>query len=69
MLAWLLARGDDVVAIPGTRREHRVAENVSAGAVELSADELNEIEQIAPRNAWAGDRQSFAARHTARTAN
>lgn len=69
VLAWLLARGDDVVAIPGTRREHRVAENVSAGAVELSADELNEIEQIAPRNAWAGDRQSFAARHTARTAN
>ena len=69
MLAWLLAQGDDVVAIPGTRREDRVAENVGAAVVALSPAELDEIEQVAPRNAWAGDRQSFAARHTARTMN
>jgi len=67
-LAWLLAQGEDVVAIPGTRREHRVAENVGAAAVHLGPADLRRIEQVAPRRAWAGDRQSFAARHTVRTA-
>ena len=68
-LAWLLAQGDDVVAIPGTRRQRRVEENVAAAAVALSPADLHQIEQIAPRGAWAGDRQSFAARHTVRTAS
>jgi aryl-alcohol dehydrogenase-like predicted oxidoreductase len=66
-LAWLLAQGQDVVAIPGTRRQRRVEENVSAAAVDLSPADLDRIEQIAPREAWAADRQSFAARHTVRT--
>ena len=66
-LAWLLAQGDDIVAIPGTRRADRVTENVAAAALSLSPAELERIEQLAPRRAWAGDRQSFAARHLVRT--
>ena len=68
-LAWLLAQGDDVVAIPGIRRQRRVEENVAAAAIELSAADLGQIEKIAPRRAWAGNRQSFAARNTVRTAS
>jgi aryl-alcohol dehydrogenase-like predicted oxidoreductase len=68
MLAWLLGQGEDVVAIPGSRHEHRVAENVGAAAVQLSQADVRRIEEIAPRQAWAGDRQSFAARLTARSA-
>ncbi len=66
-LAWLLGQGDDVAAIPGTRHHARVEENVAAATVGLSAADLDRIERIAPRHAWAGDRQSFAARHTVRT--
>jgi aryl-alcohol dehydrogenase-like predicted oxidoreductase len=66
-LAWLLGQGDDVVAIPGTRHPARVEENVAAATVGLSAADLDRIERMAPRHAWAGDRQSFAARHTVRT--
>jgi aryl-alcohol dehydrogenase-like predicted oxidoreductase len=66
-LAWLLAQGDDVVAIPGTRRADRVTENVAAAALALSPASLDRIEQVAPRRTWAGDRQSFAARHIVRT--
>jgi aryl-alcohol dehydrogenase-like predicted oxidoreductase len=67
VLAWLLARGEDVVAIPGTRHRQRIEENAAAAGIQLSAADLDRIEQIAPRHAWAGDRQSFAARQTART--
>lgn len=66
-LAWLLAQGTDVVAIPGTRRRERLAENAAAAAVELSATDLERLESLAPRAAWTGDRQSFAAHGTTRT--
>ena len=66
-LAWLLAQGDDAVAIPGTRHRRRLQENVEAAALELSPADLDRIEQVAPRHAWRGNRQSFAARHTMRT--
>ncbi len=66
-LAWLLAQGEDVVPIPGTRRAERLAENVGAAEIELSADDLQALEAAAPRGAWAGDRQSFAAHLTTRT--
>ena len=39
-LAWLLAQGDDIVPIPGTRRPERVAENAAAADVVLTADDL-----------------------------
>jgi len=66
-LAWLLAQGEDVVPIPGTRRRARLEENAAAADIELSPQDLDQLQAIAPRTAWAGDRQSFAARGTTRT--
>jgi aryl-alcohol dehydrogenase-like predicted oxidoreductase len=51
-IAWLLAQGDDVVPIPGTRSATRVEENVGAAAVELSATDLERIETILPGGAY-----------------
>lgn len=55
-LAWVQHRGDDVVPIPGTRREKYLTENLGALAVELSADELAAIDAAAPAGAVAGTR-------------
>jgi aryl-alcohol dehydrogenase-like predicted oxidoreductase len=55
-LAWVLAQGDDVVPIPGTKRVRYLEENVGAAAVALSADDLAALEQAVPRDAVAGDR-------------
>lgn len=66
-LAWLLAQGDDIVPIPGTRRHQRLAENAAAVTVDLSTVDLARLQAIAPRRAWAGDRQSFAALGTTRS--
>lgn len=55
-LAWVLAQGDDVVPIPGTRRRRNLEENVAALDVELSADDLARIDEVAPRGAAAGTR-------------
>ena len=66
-LAWLLAQGPDVVPIPGTRRRERLAENATATEIELSAADLAQLEAAAPRAAWRGDRQSFAAHTTTRS--
>ncbi len=65
-LAWLLAQGDDVVAIPGTKRRERLEENAAAATITLSSSELEHLESVAPRTAWSGDRQSFAAYRTTR---
>ena len=46
-LAWLLAQKPWIVPIPGTRRMERLDENVRAAAVELTADDLGEIERAA----------------------
>jgi aryl-alcohol dehydrogenase-like predicted oxidoreductase len=53
-LAWVLAQGEDIVPIPGTKRRSRLEENVGALDVELSADELAEIRAAVPQ--VAGDR-------------
>ena len=55
-LAWLLAQGDDVVAIPGTRRIDRLDENVGACGISLSADDLAAIETAVPQGAASGTR-------------
>jgi len=55
-LAWVLAQGEDVVPIPGTRRTANLEENVAAVDLELSADDLAAIEQAAPAGAAAGER-------------
>ena len=47
-LAWLLAQGEDVVPIPGTKRVKYLEENVAALKVELSADELAELDAVFP---------------------
>jgi aryl-alcohol dehydrogenase-like predicted oxidoreductase len=54
-LAWLLAQGDDIVPIPGTRSARRVAENVAAAFVTLTADDLTRIREVLPHGA-AGTR-------------
>jgi aryl-alcohol dehydrogenase-like predicted oxidoreductase len=65
-LAWLLAQGPDVVPIPGTRNRSRVAENAGAADVVLTAADVAALEAVAPRDAWRGDRRSFASFGTAR---
>ncbi|MEV5176984.1 aldo/keto reductase [Streptomyces flaveolus] len=55
-LAWLQHRGDDVVPIPGTRRQRYLEENLAALDVELSAEDLAAIEAAAPPEHIAGSR-------------
>lgn len=55
-LAWVLSRGDDVIPIPGTKRRRYLEQNVAAADLELGADDLARIEEVAPRGAAAGDR-------------
>jgi aryl-alcohol dehydrogenase-like predicted oxidoreductase len=55
-LAWVLARGDDVVPIPGTKRRKYLEENAGAGDVELSEEDLQRLEEAFPADAVAGDR-------------
>lgn len=55
-LAWLLAQGEQIVPIPGTKRLDRAQENLGALQVTLSADDLAEIERISPKGVAAGGR-------------
>jgi aryl-alcohol dehydrogenase-like predicted oxidoreductase len=55
-LAWVLAQGDDVAPIPGTKRVRYLEENVAAAAVSLTATDLAAIEAAVPRGAVAGER-------------
>jgi aryl-alcohol dehydrogenase-like predicted oxidoreductase len=65
-LAWLLAQGDDVVPIPGTKSIARLEENCAAVKLGLSTADVERPERLAPRRAWAGDRVAFAGRQLAR---
>jgi len=56
-LAWLLTRGDDIAPIPGTRRVARVEENTAADQLELSSDQVDRLNNLAPA---AGDRHDEA---------
>jgi aryl-alcohol dehydrogenase-like predicted oxidoreductase len=55
-LAWLLAQGEHIVPIPGTKKRERLAENLGATAVVLSADDLKRLDELAPAGSTAGDR-------------
>jgi aryl-alcohol dehydrogenase-like predicted oxidoreductase len=55
-LAWVLARGSDIVPIPGTTSVEHLEENVAALEVELTEDDLRELESVFPKGAAAGDR-------------
>lgn len=55
-LAWLLAQGDDIIPIPGTKRRAYLQQNVAALDLQLSPADLQQLEQIAPPEAVAGTR-------------
>ncbi len=47
-LAWLLAQGDDIAPIPGTKRVERVEENTAADGIELSAEQIAKLDNLTP---------------------
>jgi aryl-alcohol dehydrogenase-like predicted oxidoreductase len=55
-LAWVLAQGDDIVAIPGTKRRKYLEENIGALNVQLTAEDLRRIDEVAPKGAALGAR-------------
>ena len=59
-LAWVLAQGDDLIPIPGTKRRKYLEENVGAIDLALTAEELSGIEAVAPHGVASGDRYPSA---------
>jgi aryl-alcohol dehydrogenase-like predicted oxidoreductase len=55
-LAWLLAQGEDIAPIPGTKRRETLLDSMAAASLNLSAAEIAELEAAAPVGATAGDR-------------
>jgi aryl-alcohol dehydrogenase-like predicted oxidoreductase len=60
-LAWLLARGDDVLPIPGTKRVRYLEENVAAADIELTSDQVARLSEAVPADAVAGERYPEAS--------
>ncbi|HEY8196847.1 MAG TPA: aldo/keto reductase [Gemmatimonadales bacterium] len=63
-LAWLLAQGDDIVPIPGTKQRRYLEENIRSLDLELTPADLEEIEEVAPKGATAGARYHEAGMKT-----
>ena len=63
-LAWVLAGGDDIVPIPGSKRRERLEENAVAANVHLSAEDLREIDQLVPIGIAAGSRYAEGGMRT-----
>src|SRR5215216_5826474 len=57
-LAWLLAQGDDIVPIPGTKRRKYLEENAAAADITLTNEDLRRLEEAIPRGSAAGERYS-----------
>jgi aryl-alcohol dehydrogenase-like predicted oxidoreductase len=55
-LAWVLAQGNDIVPIPGTKRRKYLQENIGALDVDLTSEDLARIDEVAPKDAFAGSR-------------
>ena len=55
-LAWVMAQGGDVVPIPGTKKRARLKENLGVLDVQLTADDLTRLDELAPVGVAAGDR-------------
>ena len=53
-LAWVLAQGEDIVPIPGTKRRLYLEENVAAGDIKLSSDDLARLDELVPRGSAVG---------------
>jgi len=60
-LAWVLAQGEDIVPIPGTKRRKYLEENVGALELHLTPEDLRRIDEIAPKGVAAGERYPEAA--------
>ena len=56
-MAWLLAQGDDIAPIPGTKRVSRVEENTAADQLELSTEQIERLNNLTPA---AGERHEEA---------
>lgn len=63
-LAWLLAQGEDIAPIPGTKQRRYLEENLRALEIELTPLDLEHIEEVAPKGAAAGDRYHEAGMRT-----
>jgi aryl-alcohol dehydrogenase-like predicted oxidoreductase len=59
-LAWLLAQGDDIAPIPGTKRVARVEENAAADGIELSAKQIERLNNLAPASGERHDERNMA---------
>ena len=55
-LAWVLAQGNDIVPIPGTKRRKYLQENIGALEVDLTSEDLARIDEVAPKGGFAGSR-------------
>src|SRR3954451_17374926 len=63
-LAWVLAKGDDIVPIPGTKRRSYLEQNVAATEIELTSDEVARLDEAFPVGAAEGERYPEAAMKT-----
>lgn len=63
-LAWVMAKGEDIVPIPGTKRRKYLEENVAAAEIKLGIEDLTRLEELVPRNAAAGLRYPEAMMRT-----
>ena len=63
-LAWLLAQGQDIVPIPGTKQRRYLEQNIAALDVELTPSDLEQIEEVAPKGVAAGERYHEAGMRT-----
>lgn len=55
-IAWVLAQGEDIITIPGSKSIHHLEENIAAGKVQFTSEELQSIDAIMPNGAVAGTR-------------
>ena len=60
-LAWLLAQGDDIAPIPGTKRVARVEENTAADGIELSTEQIERLNNLTPAAGERHDEGNMAA--------
>jgi aryl-alcohol dehydrogenase-like predicted oxidoreductase len=60
-LAWVLAKGEDMEPIPGTKRRKYLEENAAAADIKLTRAEVAELEAAVPQNEIAGDRYAAPA--------
>jgi len=55
-LAWVMAQGEDIVPIPGTKRRSYLEENAAASGIELTADDMAQLDEVSPKGVAAGMR-------------